>query len=335
MIPGTLRRAQPPTWQRELARAVTDPAELVGLLRLDPALIAPAQAAARQFGLRVPRGYIARMRRGDPGDPLLRQVLPLAAERIVVNGFGVDPVGDLAAMIAPGVLQKYQGRVLLTTTAACAVHCRYCFRRHFPYADANPTTDGWRAAVEHVEADPSVREVILSGGDPLTLSDAKLTQLIHALAALPHVERLRLHTRLPVVLPERITNDLCALLTCTRLAGVVVLHANHPNEIDAHVAGALARMRRSAITLLNQSVLLRDVNDNADVLCALSESLFRAGVLPYYLHLLDPVAGAAHFNVDAATAQALWTQMTDRLPGYLVPKLVREEPGAPAKTIVR
>lgn len=305
------------------------------MLRLDPALIEPARAAARQFGLRVPRGYIARMRRGDSADPLLRQVLPLGAERIAVDGFGIDPVGDLAAMAAPGVLQKYQGRVLLTTTGACAIHCRYCFRRHFPYADANPAANGWRAAIEYIEADASVREAILSGGDPLTLSDSKLAELIQALAALPHVERLRLHTRLPVVLPERITGDLCALLTRTRLSGVVVLHANHPNEIDAQVAAALARMRESGITLLNQSVLLRGVNDSAEVLCALSESLFRAGVLPYYLHLLDPVAGAAHFDVDAGTAKALWTRMRDRMPGYLVPKLVREDPGAPAKVIVR
>ena len=335
MIPGTRRREQPPTWQEELARAVTDPAELVRYLRLDPSLIEPARAAARQFGLRVPRGYLARIRIGDPRDPLLRQVLPLAVEQTAVDGYGPDPVGDLAAMVVPGTLHKYEGRALLTTTGACAIHCRYCFRRHFSYADANAARDGWRAAIEYIASDDSLREVILSGGDPLTLSDAKLARLVDALAALPHVQRLRLHSRLPIVLPERVTGDLCALLGRTRLAPVVVVHANHPNEIDAHVTEALARLRESGITLLNQSVLLRDVNDDSGTLCALSESLFGAGVLPYYLHLLDRVAGAAHFDVDQATAQFLWEQMKNRLPGYLVPRLVREEPGAPSKTMIR
>lgn len=335
MIPGTLVRKQPSTWQQELAHAVTDPVELACLLRLDPALVEPACTVARQFGLRVPRGYVARMRVGDPNDPLLRQVLPLAAEGAAINGFGPDPVGDLSAMVVPGALHKYQGRVLLTTTGACAIHCRYCFRRHFPYADANPATDGWRSAVDYIRSDTSAREVILSGGDPLTLSDAKLERLIDMLARVPHVQRLRVHTRLPIVLPERITGDLCALLTRTRLACVVVVHANHPNEIDAQVTWALARLRDSGVTLLNQSVLLRGVNDDADVLCALSESLFSAGVLPYYLHMLDRVEGAAHFEVDEVIARDLHARVVDRLSGYLVPKLVREEADASSKTAVR
>jgi L-lysine 2,3-aminomutase len=335
MIPGTLHREQPSTWQQELAGAVTDPAELVQLLKLDASLIEPARFAARQFGLRVPRGYVARMRIGDPHDPLLRQVLPLVAERDIVPGFGPDPVGDRSALIAPGLLQKYQSRVLLTTTGACAIHCRYCFRRHFPYADANPAADSWRRVVDHISADASVHEVILSGGDPLTLSDEKLERLIAALAALPHVRRVRLHTRLPIVVPARITGDLCAAVTGSRLDCIVVVHANHPNEINAPVVQALARLRDSRALLLNQSVLLRGVNDDADILCALSESLFAAGVLPYYLHLLDRVAGTAHFEVDAATAKALWSRMAILLPGYLVPRLVREEPGEPSKTVIR
>ncbi|OGI67599.1 MAG: EF-P beta-lysylation protein EpmB [Candidatus Muproteobacteria bacterium RBG_16_60_9] len=335
MIPGTPHRKHPAAWQQELASALTDPAELIQLLRLDPTLIEPARVAARQFGLRVPRGYVARMRVGDSNDPLLRQVLPLAAEDAVVDGFSCDPVGDLAAMAVPGVLQKYQGRLLLTATGACAIHCRYCFRRHFPYADANPAVDGWQQAIDHIAADPSVHEVILSGGDPLTLVDAKLAALIDALAALPQVQRLRLHTRLPIVLPARVTDDLCAAIANTRLACVVVVHANHPSEIDAEVRGALARLRESGIALLNQSVLLRGVNDEAGILCALSEALFAAGALPYYLHQMDRVAGAAHFEVDDATAKLLWERMAARLPGYLVPRLVREEAGAPAKTIVR
>lgn len=335
MIPGTLPLKQPPSWQRALARAITDPAELIRILDLDPALIEPARSAARGFGLRVPRGYVARMRAGDPHDPLLRQVLPLAAEDVSAAGFARDPVGDLAAMAAPGVLHKYHGRALLTTTGACAVHCRYCFRRHFPYAAANPSIERWRPALEYVAADPSIHEVILSGGDPLTLPDDKLARLINALADLPHVRRLRVHTRLPIVLPERVTDALCAVLTGTRLQAIVVVHANHPNEIDTPVLQALQCLRGAGVGLLNQSVLLRGVNDDADILCALSESLFAAGVLPYYVHLLDRVTGAAHFDVDESTAQRLWRQMTERLPGYLVPRLVREEQGRPAKTIIR
>lgn len=335
MIPGTMYRRHPPSWQKTLACAITDPAELIDVLRLDPAMIAPARAAAQRFPLRVPRGYVARMRIGDPNDPLLRQVLPLAAEDVETEGFGCDPVGDLAAMMRPGVLKKYQGRVLLTATGACAVHCRYCFRRHYPYADANPVVDGWTQALDYVRADPSLHEVILSGGDPLTLSDAKLAQLADAVAGIPHVRRLRLHTRLPIVLPERVTGEFCDSIAATRLGCVVVVHANHANEIDGSVIDAFARLRECGATLLNQSVLLRGVNDNAGVLCALSEALFAAGVMPYYLHLLDRVAGAAHFEVGEQIAMGIWEQMTRWLPGYLVPRLVREEPGAPAKSVVR
>lgn len=335
MIPGTLLGRQPVAWQRELARAVTDPAELVALLSLDARLIDPARRVAARFGLRVPRGYVARMRRGDPDDPLLRQILPLAAESVVVPGFHHDPVGDLAAMQTPGVLQKYDGRVLLTTTGACAVHCRYCFRRHFPYADANPAAAEWGEALAGIGADSTIREVILSGGDPLMLPDARIAALVEALARIPHLQRLRVHTRLPIVLPERVTDELCALLTGTRLRSIVVVHANHPHEIDAQVLSALKRLQRGGTALLNQSVLLRGVNDDADVLCRLSEALFAGGVLPYYLHLLDKVHGAAHFDVDLDRGRALWNEMTARLPGYLVPRLVREEAGAPAKTVIR
>lgn len=335
MIPGTLPLRQPAAWQRELARAVTDPAELVRLLGLDAALIEPARAAARQFGLRVPHGYVARMRRGDPRDPLLRQVLPLAAENERVPGFVRDPVGDLAAMATPGLLHKYQGRVLLTATGACAIHCRYCFRRHFPYADANPAADGWREALDAIAADSTVREVILSGGDPLTLADARLATVVEAAAAIGHVERIRVHTRLPIVLPERITPPLCRLLTATRLQAIVVVHANHAQEIDADVTTALHALRAAGVTLLNQSVLLAGVNDDVDALGALSEALFAAGVLPYYLHVLDKVEGAAHFDLAETRARELWEGLSARLPGYLVPRLVREEPGAAAKTVLR
>ena len=331
MIPEMRAVRQAPHWQQALASAISDPAELIAALDLDPVYLPAAQASARLFPLRVPLGFLTRMRRGDPYDPLLRQVLPLGEECLDNSGFTADPVGDLAATVAPGVLQKYRGRVLLTATGACAVHCRYCFRRHFPYADARAGSDQWRAALDHLASDTSLQEVILSGGDPLTLSDRRLAEFINAAAEITHVARLRVHTRLPVVLPERVTPELVQVLTSTRLATVVVIHANHPNEIDASVVEALALLRSSGVTLLNQSVLLRGVNDSAEVLTQLSEKLMAAGVLPYYLHLLDRVQGAAHFDVPESEARALIQQLIARLPGYLVPRLVREIAGAPGK----
>ncbi len=331
MIPEKTPIRQTPAWQRELARAITEPEELLAAVGLGPEWLPAARAAARLFPLRVPRGFVARMRRGDSHDPLLRQVLPLAEECLTAPGFTPDPVGDANAMRVPGVLQKYQGRVLLTATGACAVHCRYCFRRHFPYAEANPGADHWRAALDYIAADTSVTEVILSGGDPLTLSDRRLQEFTDALAGLKHVKRLRLHTRLPIVLPERVDHGLLAWLGGMGPGTAVVVHANHANEIDGDVRAALRRLRETGATLLNQSVLLRGVNDDSATLADLSEALFDAGVLPYYLHQLDKVQGAAHFEVEAARAGALMDALRARLPGYLVLRLVREVAGAPAK----
>ncbi|MDD3517299.1 MAG: EF-P beta-lysylation protein EpmB [Chromatiales bacterium] len=324
---------QAPLWQQRLSQAVTDPCELLRLLALDPDLLPAAVLAARDFRLRVPRGYVARMRPGDPDDPLLRQVLPLAAELERLPGFVTDPVGDLAAMPGPpGLLHKYHGRVLLIATGACAIHCRYCFRRHFPYEDAQAASDDWQAALAHIAADPSIREVILSGGDPLALSDRRLSKLVGALDAIPHVERLRLHTRLPIVLPERIDDALLVWLSASRLHKIVVAHANHAQEIDDAVRVALRALADTGATLFNQSVLLRGVNDDVDTLADLSETLFAAGVLPYYLHRLDPVQGAGHFDVPDDEARSLMQALVARLPGYLMPRLVREIPGQAAKT---
>lgn len=334
MISRTLDAPQPARWQRELAAAITDPAELLARLQLDPALLGPARAAADTFALRVPASYLARMRPGDPHDPLLRQVLPLGAELASPPGYLTDPVGDLPAGRVPGLLQKYRGRALVITTGACAVHCRYCFRRHYPYAEAQ-LTPGRRAAIlAALAGDPQIHEVILSGGDPLSLSDHRLADLVAALGDIPHIQRLRLHTRTPIVLPSRIDERLSKWLAASRLPMVFVLHANHPQELDSTVANALARLRHAGATLLNQAVLLRGVNDNAKVLVRLSERLFETGVLPYYLHLLDPVQGAAHFDVPVAQARALLGEVSSRLSGYLVPRLVREIPGAPAKVPV-
>ncbi|MEQ8485656.1 MAG: EF-P beta-lysylation protein EpmB [Pseudomonadales bacterium] len=323
-----------PGWQQLLADGVRDPAELLALLDLDPALLPAARRAAALFPLRVPRGFVARMRPGDPDDPLLRQVLPLHAEAEDASGFVDDPVGDGGAMAGGGVLHKYQGRALLISTGACAVHCRYCFRRQFPYAEVNASGDGWRGALDYLAAHDDVSEVILSGGDPLTLSDRRLADLAAALADIPHLQRLRVHSRLPVVLPERVDAALLRWLTGTRLRPVLVLHANHAREIDDSVADAAARLRGAGVPLLNQAVLLRGINDHVDALADLSERLFEVGVMPYYLHLLDRVRGAAHFEVPEAEALTLHRALAARLPGYLLPRLAREEPGAPGKTLI-
>jgi L-lysine 2,3-aminomutase len=332
MLQRNFASGQRPRWQQALAEAINDPAELLALLGLPDDMLAAHYGFSAQFPLRVPRAYAARMRKGDPTDPLLLQVLPAAAEIAATAGFSADPVGDLQAMPFPGVLHKYRGRVLLIATGACGIHCRYCFRRHFPYADANPASGAWHQALDYIAKDTSITEVILSGGDPLVLADHRLADLAARLAAIPHLKRLRLHTRLPVVLPERIDAALLAWLGDSPLQKVMVIHANHPNEIGPDTQQAMRALRECGITVLNQSVLLRGINDDAAVLTALSESLFMAGVLPYYLHLLDKVQGAAHFEVSETTAVTLMAALQSHLPGYLVPRLVREIPGAPAKT---
>lgn len=325
-------RLSPPAtdWRQLWREAVTDPAELLALLGLQPlaAQLPPNDAG---FALRVPRGFVARMRHGDARDPLLLQVLPRLAELERIDGFALDAVGDLAARETQGVLHKYHGRALLIASGSCAVNCRYCFRRHFPYGEEIAATGQWRQALAHLRSDPSITELILSGGDPLSLTTAKLEELTCGLADLPHVTRLRIHTRLPVVLPERIDDAFLAWLAALPLQKVVVLHANHSNEFDDSVDAACTRLREGGATLLNQSVLLRGVNDEEHTLVALSERLFAAGVQPYYLHQLDRVQGAAHFEVDDGRALALVQAMRVRLPGYLVPRLVREVAGEGAK----
>jgi len=318
-------------WQHAWREAVRDPRELLRMLGLDAAALRMSEDAAKQFALRVPRGFVARMRHGDAADPLLRQVLPLDAEMRQVEGFGVDAVGDAAANIGQGVLHKYHGRALLVATGSCAIHCRYCFRRHFPYSEETAAANGWQAAIAAIRADTSLTEIILSGGDPLSLSTSKLAELTAALRHIPHIKRLRLHTRLPVVLPERIDAEFVHWLDTVPWAKTVVIHANHPAEFDASVDVALSALRDTGAHILNQAVLLRGVNDDANTLRQLCERGFEAGVLPYYLHQLDKVSGAAHFEVQDARAQALHAELLATLPGYLVPKLVREVAGDASK----
>ena len=339
MIPAAPLPLQPspasPRWQQAWRDSIRDPRELLDALGLGDAVPSLSDAAAAQFPLRVPRGFVARMRHGDPTDPLLRQVLPLDEEMRPVPGFSLDAVGDGAAKAADGVIRKYNGRALLVSTGSCAIHCRYCFRRHFPYAEETAAAAGWRGAVDVIRTDAGIDEVILSGGDPWSLSTPKLAELTDALATVPHLRRLRVHTRLPVVLPERVDDDLIAWLAALPWPVTVVLHANHANEFDPAVDAATARLRGTGATLLNQAVLLRGVNDSVDALSDLSTRGYEAGVLPYYLHQLDRVQGAAHFEVDDDRARALHAGLAARLSGYLVPRLVREVAGDSGKRPLR
>ena len=331
MLQHKLLQPQPTGWQQILADAIRDPYELLEILNLPSHLVDLSKTAAEQFPLRVPRGYAARMRKQDPNDPLLRQVLPIGAEMQQTKGFNTDPVGDHDAIIKQGLLQKYHGRVLIMTTAACAIHCRYCFRRHFPYQEQAAKTSLWQTLIDEIAQDSSISEVILSGGDPLSLSNPQLLQLMTALEQTPHLKRLRIHSRYAVVLPERIDKTLLDWFSQTRLASVMVVHSNHANEIDTSVEIALQKLKSAGVHLLNQAVLLKGVNDDIDALCQLSETLFETGVIPYYLHKLDKVQGAAHFDMNEDTAKQLIIEMRKRLPGYLVPKLVQEVAGMPYK----
>jgi EF-P beta-lysylation protein EpmB len=318
-------------WHRSLAEAIRDPDELSDLLGLPESVRAAARRAAGLFPLMVPLSYLARMEAGNPADPLLRQVLPIDTEFNEVPGFVPDALGEDEARRAPGLLQKYSGRTLLVATGACAVHCRYCFRRHYPYGQEPRRLDEWEPALRAIAADTSLREILLSGGDPLMLSDSRLAALCGRLADVEHLTRLRIHTRLPIVLPDRVTPTLIEMLTSSRLTAIVVVHANHPNEIVGDCADALRVLVRSGITVLNQSVLLRGVNDSVEALAELSDRLIDLGVIPYYLHQLDRVAGVAHFEVAEERGRALVEELRRRLPGYAVPQYVREVPGAAHK----
>ncbi len=319
-------------WHRGLAQAIRDPDELLDLLGIDDRYREPARQAAKLFPLLVPRSYLARIEAGNPLDPLLRQVLPLEAEHQQVPGFTQDAVGDATAHQAPGLLQKYVGRALMITTGACAVHCRYCFRRDYPYGEEPRRWEDWQPAFDALEEDSSLHEIILSGGDPLMLTDERLKMLIQRLAGIAHLQRLRVHTRLPIVLPQRVTDEFLALLTSHRLTPIVVLHANHPQELQGDCAAAVRTLVRAGITTLNQAVLLKDINDTTEVQAALCERLIDLGVIPYYLHQLDRVRGAAHFEVDEQIGRDIIDALRRRLPGYAVPQYVREIPGESHKT---
>ena len=328
----TLNTPSREDWLTQLADVVTSPDELLHLLNVDAdANLLAGRDAKRLFALRVPRAFIARMEPGNPNDPLLRQVLTSQEEFINAPGFSTDPLEEQHSVV-PGLLHKYSNRALLLVKGGCAVNCRYCFRRHFPYAENQGNKRNWQQALEYISAHPQLDEIIFSGGDPLMAKDHELDWLLTQLESIPHIKRLRIHSRLPIVIPARITDTLVARIAASSLQVLLVNHVNHANEIDAAVRTSMRKLRMAGVTLLNQSVLLRGVNDNANTLADLSNALFDAGVMPYYLHVLDKVQGAAHFMVSDEEARAIVRELLTLVSGYLVPKLAREIGGEPSKT---
>jgi len=328
----TLKTPSREDWLQQLADVVTEPAELLQLLALDQhADLAEGADARKLFALRVPRAFISRMKKGDATDPLLLQVLTSRQEFIDAPGYSTDPLDEQSSVV-PGLLHKYRNRALLLVKGGCAVNCRYCFRRHFPYQDNPGNKRNWQAAIDYIAAHPELDEIIFSGGDPLMAKDHELAWLVASLEKIPHLKRLRIHSRLPVVIPARITESLCQILADTRLQVLMVSHINHAQEIDDELRYGMQMLKRAGVTLLNQSVLLRGVNDDAQALANLSNALFDAGILPYYLHVLDKVQGAAHFFVSDEEARGLVRQLLAMVSGYMVPKLAREIGGEPSKT---
>lgn len=331
-VSSSLPLRQNRTWQQSLAAAIRDVPTLLAKLELQSVVTEYSEKSCDEFPVLVPESYLRRMEVGNPNDPLLRQVLPVLDEELNPAGFADDPVGDEQARVAPGMLHKYSGRALLIAHSSCAVHCRYCFRRHFPYQEEPHSVEQWGPALEAIRADTSLKEIILSGGDPLVLSDRRLGLLISQLEEIPHLRRLRIHSRLPIVLPDRITDELCSLLTSTRLRTVFVVHSNHAQELTSDCADAIEKLRVSGIPILNQAVLLKGVNDQIEKLAELCERCVDLGVMPYYLHQLDRVRGASHFEVPIENGRKLIEELRTRLPGYAVPKYVAEIPGEPSKT---
>lgn len=328
----TLNTPSREDWLTQLADVVTSPDELLQLLNVDAdANLLAGRDAKRLFALRVPRAFIARMEPGNPNDPLLRQVLTSQEEFILAPGYSTDPLEEQHSVV-PGLLHKYSNRALLLVKGGCAVNCRYCFRRHFPYAENQGTKRNWQKAMEYIASHPELDEIIFSGGDPLMAKDHELDWLLTQLESIPHIKRLRIHSRLPIVIPARITDTLVARISVSSLQVLLVNHINHANEIDTAFRRAIKSLRMAGVTLLNQSVLLRGVNDNARTLADLSNALFDAGVMPYYLHVLDRVQGAAHFMVSDEEARVIMRELLTLVSGYLVPKLAREIGGEPSKT---
>ncbi|WP_370979868.1 EF-P beta-lysylation protein EpmB [Agaribacterium sp. ZY112] len=320
------------TWQEELKNLISDPKELIQRLELDPNLLAAAQQACQLFPLRVSPSFLARVKKGQVNDPLLRQILPLNEELKREIGFSDDPLEEQQFNVLPGLVHKYKNRVLHIATSSCAINCRYCFRRSFAYEENRCGQQQWLDILDYLHKHPEIDEFIFSGGDPLLMTDEHIRTRLSQLAAISHIQRVRWHTRIPIVLSSRITKALAKALSHTRLQAIMVIHCNHAQELDECVKQGLDYLHSANITLLNQAVLLRGVNDCPETQIALSHSLFKNKVLPYYLHILDKVNGAAHFTVHSNDAHVIYQEMRRKLSGYLLPKLVKEEAGQIAKT---
>ena len=326
--------AESTPWKKEMANMLRDPQELCELLGISGKEKQQVEAACELFPLRIPRPYLSRIKPNDLNDPLLLQALPQAAELLITEGYVSDPLEEERFTPVPGLLHKYSGRVLIVLNGSCAIHCRYCFRRHFPYQEHQIGAEDWQKILDYISADDSIQEVILSGGDPLSCTDKVLARRCEDLAAISHVNTLRLHSRLPIMIPQRIDENCLSWMQETRLKVVMVIHANHAQELDADVESALNRLSAAGVLLLNQSVLLKGVNDSVDALEALSRRLLSCDVMPYYLHVFDAVQGAAHFDIGDEASKGLLDELKNRVAGYLVPKLVRELPEESSKTSV-
>ncbi|WP_409419862.1 EF-P beta-lysylation protein EpmB [Marinomonas sp. RS-M-Aa-14] len=331
MIP--IQTNQNLSWSQHLSQALTSLPELVEHLGLPKSLAQQGVEAHQSFKLLVPRPYLSRMEYGNPQDPLLLQILPSAAEMQKVIGYTKDPLEEADHNPQKAIVHKYKRRLLVITTGTCAVNCRYCFRRHFPYGDNQLAQAEWQSVIDYVKHHPEINEIILSGGDPLMMKDALLANKVRKLEALPQIKRLRIHSRLPVVIPERVCTEMIDWIQASRLDIVMVWHINHANEVDHELTLAAAKLKQAGVTLLNQGVLLKGINDSVEAQVNLSETVFAAGILPYYMFTLDPVEGAAHFDIHIEDAQRLMGKVAAELPGYLVPRLAKEIPGKPGKTV--
>ena len=321
-------------WKTELSHCVNSIDELLNQLGLKAEDLNATEQAANEFSIKVPQSFVQLMEYGNPNDPLLKQVLPITSELQVDNNFSTDPVDESSFNPVPGIVHKYRNRVLMIISPNCAINCRYCFRRHFPYDENRQSKQQWLKALDYLKTKPEINEVIFSGGDPLAANDHFLRWLTAEIESIQHIKRLRIHTRLPVVIPSRVDDQLLNWLGNTRLKPTLVLHINHANEIDEALRQGVDRLKKSGITVLNQSVLLKGINDNSDQLISLSEKLFDAGIMPYYLHMLDPVQGASHFDVSMDRAVEIFRQIQTELPGFLVPKLVQERAGERSKSLI-
>lgn len=316
------------SWQKVLQENTLKAEELFEYLCLDQASL---QHINHKFPIKTTKNYASRIKKNDIHDPLLKQILPNENILAAVPGYSDDPLNEKNAIKVPGLLHKYHGRVLVTVTGACAIHCQYCFRQHYPYEGNTPSRAGWKNIVNYISENPSISEVIYSGGDPLMAKDSLLAELTEQLVKIKHLKRLRIHTRLPVVLPQRICDEFFDWMDPLSLQKVMVLHINHPNEIDNELIDAVQKLSAHKITVLNQSVLLRGVNDSAETLAELSEKLFSCGVMPYYLHMLDKVHGAEDFEVDEKEALSIFEELRKKVSGFLLPRLVREVAGELSK----